>query len=89
MSDAPFRVYHDAERNIIVTEAQGYLLQLRELGLLSDNEMELVIDRIMMSGVPRVSLIEMKDLVASMVFDFDDSTHVGSRMMLNASDRIQ
>jgi uncharacterized protein Smg (DUF494 family) len=88
-TEGPFRVYHDAERNIIAVEAQGYLLQLRELGLLSDNELEMVIDRIMMSGVPAVNLLEMKELVASMVFDFDDSTRMGSRMMLNASDRVQ
>jgi uncharacterized protein Smg (DUF494 family) len=88
-TEGPFRVYHDAERSIIAVDAQGYLLQLRELGLLADNELEMVIDRIMMSGVPAVSLSEMKELVASMVFDFDDSTRVGSRMMLNASDRVQ
>jgi uncharacterized protein Smg (DUF494 family) len=88
-TDGPFRVYHNAERNIIAVDAQGYLLQLRELGLLSDNELELVIDRIMMSGVPAVSLKEMKELVAAMVFDFDDSTRMGSRLMLNASDRVQ
>lgn len=88
-ADGPYRVYHEAERNIIAVEAQGYLLQLRELGLLSDNELEMVIDRIMMSGVPAVTLLEMKELVAAMVFDFDDSTRMGSRLMLNASDRIQ
>ena len=84
-----FRVYHDVEQSVIAVEAQGYLLQLREFGLITDNDLELVIDRIMMSGVLSVSLPEVKELVSTMIFDFDDSTHASSRLMLNVTDRIQ
>ena len=86
---SPFRVYHEAERSILTVAAQGYLLQLQELGLITATDMEAIIDRVMSAGVPSVSLSEIKELVGIMVFDFDDSNRMGSRLMLGASDRVQ
>jgi uncharacterized protein Smg (DUF494 family) len=88
-TDSSVRVYHDVERAVIGAEAQGYLLQVHQLGLLSDSDVEFIIDRIMMAGVPSVSLDDVKDLVATTAFDFEDSFRTHSRLMLNASDRIQ
>ena len=82
------RVFHDAERAVITPEAQGYIMQLRELGILDDMEVELVIDRIMMAGFGSVGNAEMKSVVASVLFDYDDSDRVGSRLMLNSRDTI-
>ena len=83
-----FRVLHDAERSVISPEAYGYLIQLRELGLLDDFEIELAIDRIMMAGFGRVNVEEIKSIAAPLIFDFDDSNRVGSRLMLNTKDTI-
>ncbi|MBI5646746.1 MAG: DUF494 family protein [Ignavibacteriae bacterium] len=82
------RVLHEAERNVITPDGYGYLIQLRELGLLDDMEMELAIDRIMMAGFTAVGLAEMKSIVASIIFDYDDSNRMGSRLMLNSQDTI-
>jgi uncharacterized protein Smg (DUF494 family) len=82
------RVLHDAERNVITAEAYGYLLEMRELGLLDDMEIELIIDRIMMAGFGSVTIVEMKSVVASVMFDYDDSNRIGSRLMLNSKDTI-
>ena len=82
------RVLHEAERMVIAPEAHGYLIQLRELGLMDDATVEIVIDRIMMAGFNRVGLSEMKMLVASILFDYDDSDKIGSRLMLNSKDTI-
>jgi len=82
------RILHDAERSVISTEAHGYLIQLRELCLLDDMEVETVIDRIMMAGFGYVGMPEMKSVIASIMFDFDDSERIGSRLMLNSKDTI-
>lgn len=82
------RVLHDAERSVITPDAHGYLIQLRELGLLDDATIEIIIDRIMMAGFNRIGSAEMKMLIASILFDYDDSTRVGSRLMLNSKDTI-
>ena len=61
---------------------------MRELGLLDDMEIELIIDRIMMAGFGSVTIVEMKSVVASVMFDYDDSNRIGSRLMLNSKDTI-
>jgi uncharacterized protein Smg (DUF494 family) len=82
------RILHDVERAVISAEAHGYLIQLRELGLLGDMDVEQAIDKILMAGFPSVGLPEMKSVVASILFDYDDSNRTGSRLMLNSKDTI-
>lgn len=83
-----YRILHEAERTVMTPEAQGYLIQLRELRLLDDTMVEMIIDRIMMAGFSKVSLSEMKMMAASLLFDYDDSERIGSRLMLNSKDTI-
>ena len=87
-SQQSFRVYHEFERRVLSPSAQGYLLQLRELGLMSDNEMENLIDRIMQLGFLKIDVKDLKELVSGVIFDFDDSSRTGSRMMLSVNDTI-
>ncbi len=84
-----FRIYHEMERGVLSMEAQGYLLQLRELGLMSDTDLELLIDRILASGIPTIGVREIKELVGNLIFEFDDSTRMGSRLMLGVGDTVQ
>ncbi|MDZ7289939.1 MAG: DUF494 domain-containing protein [candidate division KSB1 bacterium] len=65
------RVLHDVERVIISPEGYGYLLQLKHLGILSDVEMEQIIERAMMLGATRLSEAAIKSLVASTLFNFE------------------
>ena len=61
------RVFHDVEKSAFTIESQGYLLQLRELGLLDDRELEIVIERAMQTGYERLSVDEVKELVAHLL----------------------
>jgi uncharacterized protein Smg (DUF494 family) len=87
-NEASFRVYHEAERIVIAPEAQGFLLQMVELGLISDSDMEFMVDRIMLSGIPTATLEDVKMLVTSTVFNFDLPFSPQGRIMLNVTDRI-
>ncbi|MEW6061914.1 MAG: DUF494 family protein [Bacteroidota bacterium] len=82
------RVLHDVERMVITSDAYGYLIQLRELGLISDMDIEVIIDRIMMSGYISVDSNEMKSIAATYLAEADDSFNGGSRTMLNSKDTI-
>lgn len=82
------RVLHEAERMIISADAYGYLIQLRELGLITDMDIEVVIDRIMMSGYASVDTDEIKSHIAALLAENDDSLNGGSRTMLNSNDTI-
>ena len=47
-----------------------------------------IIDRVVFSGFSKVALKEIKALVISAIFDFDDSDRIGSRIMLNSKDTV-
>lgn len=80
-----FRILHSAEQYVISPKAFGYLLQLRELNLLSSNQLEMVIDRAMMSGLEQLSISDIQDVVASVLFDTDGPR---GKMIMDANDSI-
>jgi uncharacterized protein Smg (DUF494 family) len=83
-----YRVFHDAEKLIFTSDARGYLIQCYELSLIDEWDVEFIIDRAMFTGFSKVGIKEAKALVASTLFDFDDSDRVGSRIMLNSKDTV-
>jgi uncharacterized protein Smg (DUF494 family) len=83
-----YRVLHEVEKMVISPEAQGYLIQLRELGILNDATLETVIDRAMMSGSTKIGLDETRFIVASLVFEKDDRKRIGTRIISPSSDTI-
>ena len=64
------------------------MIQLRELGLINDMDIEVLIDRIMMSGYVSIELTEVKTMVAQLMAEGDDSFNTGSRTMLGGKDTI-
>jgi uncharacterized protein Smg (DUF494 family) len=83
-----YRILHEVEKMVITPEAQGYLIQLRELGLLNDAMLETIIDRAMMSGYTEIGLNETRVIVASLVFEKDDQKKIGNRIISPSSDTI-
>lgn len=81
------RVLHEAEKLALTTEAQGYVMQLCEIGLLTNREVELIIERAMMSGFEKLSIAEMREIVAAVLFAKPNSWRE-SRSMLNNNDTI-
>lgn len=82
------RVFHPVERKVLSGEAIGYLIQLKELGLLTDAGIETVIDRIMSAGYHKAGAGEVKMIVSAMLFDHDNMTDSGRRMMLDNNDTV-
>ncbi|WP_456441597.1 DUF494 family protein [Caldithrix abyssi] len=69
------RVLHDLEKIIFTPEAYGYLLQMRQLGLLNDTEFEEVVDEAIMGASPTVSVDDIKRIAAMVVFGNDVGKH--------------
>jgi uncharacterized protein Smg (DUF494 family) len=82
------RTFHEVEKNILTPEAQGYLIQLRELGLVDDLEIETIIDRIMVSGYSKVSIEDMKSFVAGYLLDTDDDINTKGWIAPDSNDTI-
>ncbi|MBI5215956.1 MAG: DUF494 family protein [Ignavibacteriae bacterium] len=85
-----FRVLHPAERYILSQDAHGYLIQLRELNILSDHELELVIERAMLSGYEQLTSPEIQSIVSSILFTSVESfDQRRGQIMLSGNDTIQ
>ncbi|MDI6779335.1 MAG: DUF494 family protein [Bacteroidota bacterium] len=66
------RILHEIEKMAISPEAFGYLIQLRELSIISDVDVELIIERIMLTTTHTIEIEEMKDIVFSVIFGSED-----------------
>ena len=82
------RFLHDVEQNVITPEGFGYLIQLKELGLISNMDIDLIIDKIMVSSYSKVDQEDMKMIIATYLLDIEEMNDTNSRMMINTNDTI-
>lgn len=68
-----FRILHEVEKLAISPDAYGYLIQLRELNIISESYIEDIIDKIMMTQSHPIELDEMKEIVSSFIFVTDEN----------------
>ncbi len=61
------RVLHEVEKQMLSVEAQGYLIQLRELALVDDRDLEMILERAVMSGYEKLSPAELQEIVAAVL----------------------
>jgi uncharacterized protein Smg (DUF494 family) len=79
------RMLNDAEKMVFESQAYGYLIQCQQLGLLSNIDVETIIERIMMAGFSAIGLPEIKSFVAGYLFDVDNSN---GQVSLGSNDTI-
>ena len=72
-----WRSLNEIEEESITPKAYSYLFHLRELNILSDDNLEKVIDRAVDLRLMRMNVEDMKDLVAAVVLNFEDSASRG------------
>ena len=82
------RILHDAEKFVLSTESQGYLIQLYELGVLDEKDLETVIERAMVAGYEKLSVGELREIIASVLFSKDVGDGGANRSMLDSGDTI-
>ena len=85
-----FRILHQAERDAFSKEAWGELVEYHALGFLSNEFIEEIITRIMISGIQQISGKTLKQLIAMLLMNtFNQaSTSPGARMILNGNETI-
>ncbi|MCD6166340.1 DUF494 family protein [bacterium] len=74
VSEESFRVLHDTEKMVISPKAHGYLLQLKNWGLIDTVGMEQVIERATMLGRGPITENEIKSIVAALLSNSEDKT---------------
>ena len=65
----PHRILHPAEEMILPKESYGYLLELHHIGLINQDHLERIIERIMLHHDEPVNIDKLKELIAEIVFE--------------------
>lgn len=87
-SGASFRMLNEAERHVIMPDAYGLMMEFAQLGLLTNEDLEVLIDRVMTSGFTSVGKSEIKLFIGGILLNNDDSGMFGNRLSLDGDDTI-
>lgn len=82
------RVLHDVEKMVIAREAHGYLLQCHQLGIINNQDIETIIEKVMTAGFSSVGVEEIKTFIAGILFDIEDPDGNNSRISFDGSDTV-
>lgn len=82
------RFFHNAEKNILTTEAMGYLIQMKELRIISDTEAEQIIDKVFLAGYQKAGVEEIKIILSTLLFDSEDNSNSLNRLVLLNNETI-
>ena len=63
------RVLSEQEKRVVSPESYGYLMQLRHLGLLTTEQLEMILDRISLFGSDPVDISEIKLMASAAMFE--------------------
>lgn len=85
---ASFRILHDIEKELFTPEAWGSLIEMNTLGILSNENIENLIDKAVIMGMNQIDTKQLKYYVASAIIDSQDKLFPGNRMMLLGNDTI-
>ncbi|CAN5453535.1 hypothetical protein BH10BAC6_BH10BAC6_12600 [soil metagenome] len=84
-----FRVLHGIEQDLLTTEAWGLLLIYRDLGFLTADDVESILERAVVMGTEMgVGEQELKSLIAAYVLHQQPIPQSGSRSLLLGNDTI-
>jgi uncharacterized protein Smg (DUF494 family) len=63
------RIFDKQEKKLLSVDSQGYLMVLLELGIITESELDLIIEKIRFSGMENLSLDDVKIFVSSLIFN--------------------
>jgi uncharacterized protein Smg (DUF494 family) len=82
------RVFHRAEREILTLDAYGELIQMQQLGLITNEQTEMLIEKASLMGANSVDVHQLRYFVANAVFGAQVNSLPAHRFMLTGSDSI-
>ena len=81
------RVFHNVEEKVITPEGRGFLIQLDALGLVTNVELENILERLMMTGLHHISINDVKLITANFLMEKYGSAF-NSGNVFNNEDKI-
>lgn len=83
-----FRIFNQSERDMFSQEALSDLMQFSALGLVSNDQIDFILDRALMSGINRIDKNTLSYIIMAFVFQISPDNRIGSRIMLTGNDTI-
>ena len=83
-----FRILHNIERNIITASAFGYLIKVKESGIINNLQAEEIIDRLMRSDLMPVKLEDLKKFVGNFILENNSFKNKFTDFSQNSSNTI-
>ncbi len=83
-----FRILDQAEKDLFTPEALGEMIQLHTLGIISNENIESLLEKATYTGAGSIDSQHLKWFVAHAIFSIHTQDQPGSRIMLTGSDAI-
>lgn len=83
-----FRHLIEIEQDLFTPEALGDLIQFNSLGLINNEQLELLIDKTIFSNIHLIDRMLLRSFVIALNFDNPPNTYYAGRMLLNGNDTI-
>jgi|DewCreStandDraft_4_1066084.scaffolds.fasta_scaffold00019_33 uncharacterized protein Smg (DUF494 family) len=83
-----FRILHNVEQELFTTEAWGKIIEMNTLGILSNEQIENLIDKAGMMGLRQIDTNQLKYYIGTSFLEANDKMMGGSRLMLLGNDTI-
>ncbi|RMG34958.1 MAG: DUF494 family protein [Methanobacteriota archaeon] len=87
-SPPPIRLLLEEELRFFTPESYGYLLNLQSMGILNGLQVEQVIERCFLSGLVRVEVEELKNIVSQILMEERGKTSASNHFYHPGNDRI-
>ena len=83
-----FRILNSIERIAIPTDAHGYLMELRELNIISDLELETIIERLLIIGFDQPDSSTVQAIVLAVLSEADNRNHPLGTVVIPTIDTV-
>lgn len=82
------RVFHESELEFFTKDAIGELVQLYTLKVINNEQIELILEKVLFSNTQKVDLPTLRQIVAGMIFNVANNLESNKRLMLLGSESI-
>ncbi len=86
--DLSFRILSNSEQELFTVEAWGEIIQLLALGLINNDVIEILIERVIMSGIPKIDGKLVRYFLAYHIFDVGVTGKPNNKYVLAGNETI-
>ncbi len=86
--DNKIRIFSEDEKEVLGFENYNYLLHLKNVGLLDDENLEIILEQIMMFPLETITKEDINWIILVSIVEPDADSMPGSRVLLYSSDTI-